>query len=54
MTSKGKELIKMLERLVKQDHLYDEEKIREIKSQLRILKQEIANLENTQKKGFGQ
>lgn len=53
MTSRGKELVKMLERLVKQEHLYDEEKIREIKSQLRILKQEIADLEKTQKKGFG-
>lgn len=53
MSSRGKELVKMLERLVKQEHLYDDEKIREIKSQLRILKQEIADLEKTQKKGFG-
>lgn len=53
MTSRAKELIKLLERLVKQEHLYTEEKIIEMKQQLRTLKQEIAELEAKTSKGFG-
>ncbi len=53
MTSRARELIKLLERLVKQDHLYTEEKIIEMKQQLRTLKQELAELEAQTSKGFG-
>ena len=53
MTSKTKELVKLLERLIKQDHLYDEERIKEMKSQLRAVKQQIADIEKENSKGFG-
>ena len=52
-TSRGKRLIKMLERLLKQDHLYSDDEIRTIKSQLRVVKEEIAKAESLSKKGFG-
>ena len=51
--SRAKELIKLLERLIKQDHLYSEEKIIEMKQQLRALKEELAQLEAKTSKGFG-
>jgi hypothetical protein len=53
MTNKARELIKLLERLVKQDHLYTEEKIIEMKQQLRTLKEQLAELEAKTSKGFG-
>ena len=53
MTSRTKELVKLLERLIKQDHLYDEERIKEMKSQLRAVKQQIADIEKENSKGFG-
>jgi len=53
MTSRAKELIKLLERLVKQDHLYTEEKIIEMKQQLRTLKEQLSELETKTSKGFG-
>jgi hypothetical protein len=52
-TSRARKLIKLLERLVKQEHLYTEEKIIEMKSQLRVLKEELAELEKKTSKGFG-
>jgi hypothetical protein len=51
--SRAKELVKLLERLVKQDHLYTEDKIKEMRSQLSVVKQEIAQLEAKTSKGFG-
>ncbi len=53
MVSRSKELVKMLERLIKQDHLYDSEKIIEMKKQLRVLKEQLAEIEKIEKKGFG-
>ena len=52
-TKKAKELVKLLERLIKQDHLYSEENIKEMKSQLRAVKQQIADIEKENSKGFG-
>ena len=52
-TKKAKELIKLLERLIKQDHLYSEENIKEMKSQLRAVKQQITDIEKEHSKGFG-
>ena len=52
-TKKAKELVKLLERLIKQDHLYDRENIKEMKSQLRVVKQQIADIEKENFKGFG-
>jgi uncharacterized membrane protein (DUF106 family) len=54
MTNRGKELVKLLERLIEQEHLYDQERIKEMKSQLRAVKQQLAEIEKSQKKGFGQ
>ena len=51
--SRAKRLVKLLERLTKQEHLYTAEKIIEMKSQLRVVKQEIADLEAKTSKGFG-
>ena len=52
-TKRAKELVKLLERLIKQDHLYDRENIKEMKSQLRAVKQQIADIEKENSKGFG-
>jgi hypothetical protein len=51
--SRAKQLVKLLERLVKQEHLYTTEKIIEMKAQLRVVKEEIAGLEAKTSKGFG-
>jgi hypothetical protein len=53
MTSRARELVKLLERLVKQDHLYTEERIVEMKQQLQAVKKELAELEAKTSKGFG-
>lgn len=53
MTKRAKELVKLLERLTKQEHLYTDEQLKEMKSQLRIVKQELAELELKTSKGFG-
>ena len=51
--SRVKQLVKLLERLVKQEHLYTTEKIIEMKAQLRVVKEELAQLEGKLSKGFG-
>ena len=51
--TRARKLVKLLERLVKQEHLYSEEKIIEMKQQLRELKQELAVIEAKTSKGFG-
>lgn len=53
MSNRAKKLINLLERLVKQEHLYTNEKILEMKQQLRALKEELAELEAKTSKGFG-
>ena len=52
-TTRAKKLVKLLERLIKQDHLYTDDKVREMKAQLRAVKEEIAQLEGQTSKGFG-
>ena len=52
-TSRARKLVKLLERLVKQDHLYTDEKLREMKAQLRVVKEELTELEKKTSKGFG-
>jgi hypothetical protein len=53
MSARAKKLIKMLERLIKQDHLYSNEQLKQMKSQLRVIKEELAELEAKTSKGFG-
>ena len=43
----------MLEKLTKQEHLYSGEKIKEMKAQLRVVKEELAQIEAQTSKGFG-
>ena len=50
-TSRAKRLVKMLERLLKQEHLYNDEQLKTIKSQLRVVKEELAQSKTS--KGFG-
>ena len=52
-TTRAKKLIKLLERLIKQDHLYDDEKIRELKEQLASVKEQVEEMEKQNYKGFG-
>ena len=51
--TRAKRLIKLLERLLKQDHLYSDEKLKEIKDQLKVLKEEVLLAEKNKSKGFG-
>ena len=53
MSARAKKLIKMLERLIRQDHLYSDEQLKQMKSQLRVVKEELAELEAKTSKGFG-
>ncbi len=50
---KVKELSKLLERLIAQDHLYSEERIKEMKEALSSVKEQIAEMEKQNYKGFG-
>lgn len=51
-TDRAKKLVKLLERLVKQEHLYTSDKIKEMKAQLRVVKEELAEIETKTSKGF--
>ena len=53
MSERAKKLVKLLERLIKQDHLYSDEQLKQMKSQLRVVKEELAELESKTSKGFG-
>ena len=52
-TTRARQLVKLLNRLIKQEHLYSDEKLKEMKEQLRVVKQELAELEAKTSKGFG-
>tara|TARA_B100000965_G_C19116771_1_gene551481 strand:+ start:86 stop:229 length:144 start_codon:yes stop_codon:yes gene_type:complete len=45
-------MLTLLKRLVKNEYLYTEEKIKEVKSQIRILEEEISTMEAKNSKGF--
>ena len=51
-TNRARKYMKLLRRLVKQEHLYTEEKLIEMKKQLRVLEEELAELEKKVSKGF--
>ena len=53
MSVRAKKLVKLLERLIKQDHLYSNEQLKQMKSQLRVVKEELAQIEAKYSKGFG-
>ena len=50
--SRAKRLIKMLERLIKKEHLYTDEQLKMLKSELRVVKEELAAAEAKSSKGF--
>ena len=50
--TRQKTLIKMLKKLIKQDYLYTDEKLREMKQTLRLAEEEIAEIEAKKSKGF--
>ena len=50
--SRAKRLIKLLERLLKKDYLYDKEQIKLIREQLKVAKNELAKIEEQTSKGF--
>ena len=52
-TNRARRLVKMLERLLKHDHLYTDEQIKTMKKQLRVVKEELAAAEADKSKGFG-
>ena len=52
MASRGKKLVKMLDLLIKQDHLYSDDEIRELKKQLRTVKEQLNELDAMEKRGF--
>ena len=52
-TSRAKRLIKMLERVLKKDHLYNDEELKLIRDQLKVARNELARLEEQTSKGFG-
>jgi tetrahydromethanopterin S-methyltransferase subunit G len=52
-TKKANELLKLMKRLVAQNHMYSEEELREMKRRLREAEEEVAKLEAHTSKGFG-
>ena len=53
MATRAKRLIKLLKILIKADHLYTDEQIKTMKSQLRVIKEELAVSDAKKSKGFG-
>ena len=50
--NRAKRLVKLLERLLRQRELYDDDKLKLIKEQLKIAKNELAIIEEQTSKGF--
>ena len=50
--SRAKRLIKLLERLLKKDYLYDKEQIELIREQLKVAKNELVIIEEKTSKEF--
>ena len=50
--SRQKSLIRLLKRLIKQDYLYTDEKLREMKQTLRLAEEEMAEIEAKESKEF--
>ena len=52
-TSRARRRDKMLKRLIAQEHLYSDEQLKDMKKQLRLVQEEMDNLDSKLKKGFG-
>ena len=51
-TSRARRMIKMLERLIKKDYLYTDDELKLMKSQLRLVKEELNAVDAKNSKGF--
>ena len=51
--ARAKRLVKLLKRLIAQEHLYTDEQLKDMKKQLRVVEEEMNNLDSKLKKGFG-
>ena len=52
-TTRAKRLVRLLKRLIAQEYLYTEEQLKGMKKQLRVVEEEMNNLNSQLKKGFG-
>ena len=52
-TARAKRLVKLLKRLIAQEHLYTDEQLKDMRKQLRVVEEEMNNLDSKLKKGFG-
>ena len=52
-TARAKRLVKLLKRLIAQEHLYTDEQLKDMKKQLKVVQEEMDNLDIKLKKGFG-
>ena len=50
--TRAKRLVKLLERLLKKRELFDDDKLKLIKEQLKVAKNELAMIEEKTSKGF--
>ena len=51
-TTRAKRLVKLLKRLIAQEHLYTDEQLKDMKKQLRVVQEEVDTLNSKIKKGF--
>ncbi len=51
--TRAKKLVKVLEKIIAQEHLYTDEQLREMKQALRVVKKEMDILNTKLKRGFG-
>tara|TARA_B100000161_G_scaffold234085_1_gene182856 strand:- start:323 stop:496 length:174 start_codon:yes stop_codon:yes gene_type:complete len=52
-TTRARRLVRMLKRLIAQEHLYTDEQLKDMKKQLKVVQEEMDNLDIKLKKGFG-
>ena len=52
-TSRAKRMLNLLEKLLKQEEHFSDERLKELKSQIRVLREEISQKEAQNSKGFG-
>ena len=52
-TNRAKRMLNLLKKLVKEEYLYTDDKLEEVKSQIKILEEEIAMRQTKKFKGFG-
>ena len=52
-TDRAKRMLNLLKKLVKEEYLYTDDKLEEVKSQIKILEEEIAMRKTKEFKGFG-